>query len=41
VFNDESLDDVSGDVFGRIYEFFLNKFAILGAREGVNFFLLL
>jgi type I restriction enzyme M protein len=38
VFNDESLDDVSGDVFGRIYEFFLNKFAMIGAQEGGEFF---
>ena len=38
VFNDESLNDVSGDVFGRIYEFFLNKFAMIGAQEGGEFF---
>jgi type I restriction enzyme M protein len=37
-FNDESLDDVPGDVFGRIYEFFLNKFAMIGAQEGGEFF---
>ena len=24
VFNDEELDDIQGDVFGRIYEYFLN-----------------
>lgn len=38
VFNDEALKDVSGDVFGRIYEFFLNKFAMIGAQEGGEFF---
>jgi type I restriction enzyme M protein len=38
VFNDESLNDVSGDVFGRIYEYFLNKFAMIGAQEGGEFF---
>lgn len=38
VFNDEALNDVSGDVFGRIYEFFLNKFAMIGAQEGGEFF---
>jgi type I restriction enzyme M protein len=38
VFNDEALNDVTGDVFGRIYEFFLNKFAMIGAQEGGEFF---
>jgi type I restriction enzyme M protein len=38
VFNDESLDSVTGDVFGRIYEYFLNKFAMTGAQEGGEFF---
>jgi type I restriction enzyme M protein len=38
VFNDEALNDVRGDVFGRIYEFFLNKFAMSGAQEGGEFF---
>ena len=38
VFNDEALNDVRGDVFGRIYEFFLNKFAMRGAQEGGEFF---
>lgn len=38
IFNDEKLDDVSGDVFGRIYEYFLNKFAMTGAQEGGEFF---
>jgi len=38
VFNDEELDDIRGDVFGRIYEYFLNNFAISGAQEGGEFF---
>ncbi len=38
VFNDEALNDISGDVFGRIYEYFLNKFAMSGAQEGGEFF---
>jgi type I restriction enzyme M protein len=38
IFNTETLDSVTGDVFGRIYEFFLNKFAMSGAQEGGEFF---
>ena len=38
IFNDEALDNVTGDVFGRIYEYFLNKFASAGAQEGGEFF---
>lgn len=38
VFNDEALDNVEGDVFGIIYEYFLNKFAMSGAQEGGEFF---
>ena len=38
VFNDEELEDIQGDVFGRIYEYFLNNFAISGAQEGGEFF---
>ena len=38
VFNDDALQDVDGDVFGRIYEYFLNKFAMTGASEGGEFF---
>ena len=38
IFNTEMLDDVSGDVFGRIYEYFLNEFAKKGAQEGGEFF---
>lgn len=38
VFNDEALDNITGDIFGRIYEYFLNKFAMSGAQEGGEFF---
>lgn len=38
IFNTELLDQVEGDVFGRIYEYFLNKFAMSGAQEGGEFF---
>ena len=38
IFNDPLLDNVFGDVFGRIYEYFLNKFAMSGAQEGGEFF---
>lgn len=38
IFNTELLDNVEGDVFGRIYEYFLNKFAMTGAQEGGEFF---
>jgi len=38
IFNKEELDNVTGDVFGRIYEYFLNKFAMSGAQEGGEFF---
>ena len=27
IFNNSALDDVGGDIVGRIYEYFLNKFA--------------
>ncbi len=37
-FNDEALNGVTGDVFGRIYEYFLNEFAKKGAQEGGEFF---
>lgn len=38
IFNTEELTIASGDVFGRIYEYFLNKFAMSGASEGGEFF---
>jgi type I restriction enzyme M protein len=34
IFNREALRRATGDVFGRIYEYFLNKFAMSGAQEG-------
>jgi type I restriction enzyme M protein len=38
IFNRELLRTATGDVFGRIYEYFLNKFAMSGAQEGGEFF---
>ena len=38
IFNDQALDDMPGDAFGQIYEYFLNKFAMSGAQEGGEFF---
>lgn len=40
VFNKDAVKNVSGDVFGRIYEFFLMKFSMsgAGAQEGGEFF---
>ena len=40
VFNKDSVKNISGDVFGRIYEFFLMKFSMdgAGAQEGGEFF---
>jgi type I restriction enzyme M protein len=38
IFNREALQHATGDVFGRIYEYFLNKFAMTGAQEGGEFF---
>lgn len=38
IFNRDSLRKATGDVFGRIYEYFLNKFAQSGAQEGGEFF---
>jgi type I restriction enzyme M protein len=38
IFNAEELDKMPGDVFGRIYEYFLNEFAKSGAQEGGEFF---
>ncbi|ABK61867.1 N-6 DNA methylase [Clostridium novyi] len=37
-FNSDELRNAKGDVFGRIYEYFLNKFAMTGAQEGGEFF---
>ena len=38
IFNNEALDDVGGDVLGRIYEYFLNKFAKNVAQDDGVFF---
>ncbi|CPF84263.1 type I restriction-modification system subunit M [Burkholderia pseudomallei] len=38
IFNDQAIRNATGDVFGRIYEYFLNKFAMTGAQEGGEFF---
>lgn len=38
IFNRDALRQATGDVFGRIYEYFLNKFAMSGAQEGGEFF---
>jgi type I restriction enzyme M protein len=38
LFNAEVLQKAEGDVFGKIYEYFLNKFAMTGAQEGGEFF---
>ncbi len=38
IFNKEVLQQAEGDVFGKIYEYFLNKFAMTGAQEGGEFF---
>lgn len=39
-FNSDAIKHASGDVFGRVYEFFLMKFSIMGAgaQEGCEFF---
>ena len=37
-FNRPALKAATGDVFGKIYEYFLNKFAQTGAQEGGEFF---
>jgi type I restriction enzyme M protein len=38
IFNKEVLQKATGDLFGKIYEYFLNKFAMTGAQEGGEFF---
>lgn len=38
IFNRPALQSAKGDVFGRIYEYFLNQFAQTGAQEGGEFF---
>jgi len=38
IFDSEELRSTSGDVFGRIYEYFLMKFAMQGAQDNGEFF---
>lgn len=38
IFNNKALDDIGGDVIGRIYEYFLNKFAKNVASDDGVFF---
>jgi type I restriction enzyme M protein len=38
IFNKEVLQKAEGDLFGKIYEYFLGKFAMSGAQEGGEFF---
>lgn len=38
IFDRPAIKQATGDVFGRIYEYFLNKFAMSGAQEGGEFF---
>ena len=38
IFNNSALDDVGGDIIGRIYEYFLNKFAKSTAQDDGVFF---
>ena len=38
IFNNSALDEVGGDILGRIYEYFLNKFAKnIASDDGVFF----
>ena len=38
IFNDSALNATNGDVFGRIYEYFLMKFAAEKAHDGGEFY---
>jgi type I restriction enzyme M protein len=38
IFNDPALQKANGDIFGRIYEYFLTQFADLKAHDGGEFF---
>ena len=38
IFDDDVLQKASGDVFGRIYEYFLMKFSMAGAHDSGEFF---
>ena len=37
-FNDPALEGADGDIFGRIYEYFLTQFADQNAHDGGEFF---
>ena len=37
-FSRDEIKNAEGDVFGKIYEYFLNNFAMTGAQEGGEFF---
>ena len=37
-FNDKALQEATGDIFGRIYEYFLMNFALQGAQDNGEFF---
>lgn len=38
IFNNKTLDEIGGDVIGRIYEYFLSKFAkAVASDDGVDF----
>ena len=37
-FNDKALQETTGDIFGRIYEYFLMNFALQGAQDNGEFF---
>src|SRR3984893_7311529 len=41
IFNDPALKNANGDIFGRIYEYFLTGFADLKAHDGGEFFTLI
>ena len=38
IFNNSAIDEVGGDIFGRVYEYFLNKFASNIAQDDGVFF---
>ncbi len=38
ILDHEAIRQIQGDAFGKIYEYFLNQFAISGAQEGGEFF---
>lgn len=38
IFDRDAIRNIEGDAFGKIYEYFLNEFAMSGAQEGGEFF---